>query len=206
MIASAPHYLLFSESTRDEQPASGDGSAERSGRWRFVLEKVDGSVRFEADDQESVRDDSRLELLAVVRGLEALNEPSRVTLVTPSRYVTRGIRYGLEQWRENSWRWERFGKMTPVRNSDLWQRVDRAMKYHRVDCRIWRFDFPENRVPAPRSARAHASRRHPARHVRTGPRNSLLNLPFRVVRSLVRRCFIFLVPSLGSCRIGLGTE
>ena len=82
----------------------------------------------------------RLELLAVVRGLEALDQPSRVTLVTRSRYVSRGLRFGIREWRENDWKWEHYGDYQPINNSDLWQRVDHAMTYHKVECRTWRFD------------------------------------------------------------------
>ena len=206
MSASAPHYLLFSESTKDERRDSRSDSAGNAGRWRFVLEKVDGSVRFEADDEEPVVDHSRLELLAVVRGLEALNEPSRVTLVTPSRYVTRGFRYGLDQWRENSWCWERFGEMTPVRNRDLWQRVDRAMKYHRVDCRVWRFDFPDSRVPNPQSALAKKARQNTRRPNRRKRKTSIFGLPFRILRALLQRCLTLLPASQSRCGIGLGME
>ena len=102
----------------------------------------------EAADDEPESDPARLELLAVVRGLEALDQPSRVTLVTPSRYVTRGLRFGLDEWRENGWQWERFGEMQRVKNCDLWQRIDRAMRYHRIDCRDWRFDMAEDGPPA----------------------------------------------------------
>jgi ribonuclease HI len=133
-----PHYLLFSES-------SGGGSR---GRWRFVLESLDGSERFEAADEEPGAAGRRLDLLAVVRGLEALDQPSRVTLVTSSSYVSRGIRFGLAEWRENDWMWERFGKMTPVKDSDLWRRVDQALRFHQVECRTWRFDVSPNAAPA----------------------------------------------------------
>ena len=87
-----------------------------------------------------------------VRGLEALEQPSRVTVVTPSRYVSRGFLFGLEEWRENGWRWERFGEMTAIKNRDLWQRIDRAMQYHQVECRVWRFDMPDTPEPTPEAA------------------------------------------------------
>ena len=84
----------------------------------------------------------RLELLAVVRGLEALDQPSRVTLVTPSKYVHRGLLYGLEEWRTNGWSWEHFGQMVPVKNRDLWQRLDRALGFHELEFQPWRLDTP----------------------------------------------------------------
>ncbi|HUY88893.1 MAG TPA: RNase H family protein [Pirellulales bacterium] len=132
MNIPAPHFLLFSES-RGKQ---------RQGQWRFVLQAADGSATLEANDFEPEVGGERLELLAVVRGLEALDQPSRVTLFTPSRYVNRGIAYGLDEWRGNDWTWESFGEMVPVKNCDLWQRLDRALSFHRIEFRGYRFDGP----------------------------------------------------------------
>jgi ribonuclease HI len=123
---------LFSESC---------GSSD-DGQWRFVLQSLDGSEQLEAADAEPGALGERLELLAVVRGLEALEQPSRVTLVTPSRYVNRGLAYGLQEWRASGWQWEHYGEMVPVKNRDLWQRVDRALGFHQLECRTWRFDLP----------------------------------------------------------------
>ena len=95
-----------------------------------------------ANDEEPGAGPERLHLLAVVRGLEALDGPAEVTLVTTSSTVSRGIRRGLPAWRNNHWRWERFGRMEPVRNADLWRRIDRAMAFHAVCCRSWRVDTP----------------------------------------------------------------
>jgi ribonuclease HI len=125
MSTSAPHFLLLT----DTIAATHD---ERS--WRFVLQPVGDGERIAADDIEIDADANRLELLAVVRGLEALDGPSRVTLLCDSRYVRRGIRHDLAQWRENDWRWEHFGKLVPIRDLDLWQRLDRALAIHQVDC------------------------------------------------------------------------
>ena len=132
MDHATPHYLLFSDYEESEQNSGG--------RWHFILEAVRGEETIEASDVESDIAGERLELLAVVRGLEARDQPSRVTLVTPSRYVSRGIRFGLEDWRNAQWRWERHGRLVPVKNSDLWQRVDRALQIHDVQCRRWRID------------------------------------------------------------------
>lgn len=131
MSVSTPHYSLFSKASR-----KGD-----SGRWRFVLRSADGSEQLEAADEEPTIRGERLDLLTVVRGLEALDQPSRVTVIGCSPYVRQGMRYGLSEWRSNGWRWEFFGEMVPVKNGDLWQRLDRALRFHRVDCRR-RFDPP----------------------------------------------------------------
>lgn len=128
---ASSHYLLFSEASC---------SAPTGTSWRFVLQNVESSRRMVASDHEPVSCGERLELLAVVRGLEALDGPARVTLVTKSRYVSRGIKHGLAEWRANEWRWERFGRIVPVKDSDLWQRVDRALLFHEVDCQAWQFE------------------------------------------------------------------
>jgi len=138
-MVSLTKYQLFSE--------AGVGGQE--GRWRFVLRRDDDSPPLEAGGIEPDVRGERLELLAVVRGLEALDEPSRVVLLSASVYVREGIRYGLEQWRTDGWQWESFGQMVPVKNRDLWQRVDRALEFHQVECRTWRIDPAHAGVPAP---------------------------------------------------------
>jgi ribonuclease HI len=131
MQAPAPHYLLLTDSiVRTCQ----------SQEWRFVLQATGGGERIVASDTEVDADNVRLALLAVVRGLEALDGPSRVTLVVANRSVRRGIRRDLAQWRERGWQWERFGQMAPIRDLDLWQRVDRALAIHEVDCFAWDAD------------------------------------------------------------------
>ena len=141
MTVPAPHFLLFSEAS-DATEARPD-----SGRWRFVLEALDGSTALEAADEETEISAERLELLAIVRGLEALDQPSRVTLVTRNRNISRGLRYGLEQWRENDWQWERFGQMQPIKNGDLWRRIDQALSIHEVQCRAWKLGSSDDLSP-----------------------------------------------------------
>lgn len=131
MNVTAPQYLLLSETHSDQ--------SSRAGGWSFVLERMDGTGRIEVADHEPDVRGERLKLLAVVRGLESLEQPSRVTLITPNRFIGRGIRYGISAWKENNWQWERFGSMTNIKNADLWQRVDRARLIHDVDCRVWNF-------------------------------------------------------------------
>jgi len=140
MTSRPPRFVLYSEAQ----------TADRYGAWRFVVKDADGSVAVDAADREAETAAERLELLAVVRGLEALDQPSRVSLVTRSRYVRRGIAYGLEEWRRNGWTWERFGRMVAVKNRDLWQRLDQAMRFHRIDIGGRRFDPAEPESAGPR--------------------------------------------------------
>jgi ribonuclease HI len=136
---SLPHYLLHAETFRSNRGAP---------RWKFALQAVGGDERLTANDAEPAARRSRLELLAVVRGLEALDRPARVTLLTRSQYVSRGIRRQLNQWREDHWQWERFGSMAPIRDYDLWRRIDRALEYHTVECCVWQSDAaPARKLP-----------------------------------------------------------
>ncbi|MDA1052482.1 MAG: hypothetical protein O3C40_18655 [Planctomycetota bacterium] len=190
MTVPAPHFLLFSEAraTRAKVPTASDGS----GHWHFVLESVDGSSKLEATDEEPEVDPERLELLAVVRGLEALDQPSQVTLVTRSRSVTRGLRYGIDRWRENSWQWECFGKMAPIKDSDLWQRIDQALQFHQVCCRTWRFDPPEEAAPRPKisTVSRKSDQAEPARRDgRLAAVARRLNACFRAIRQPIRQSF-----------------
>ena len=132
MDIAAPHYLLFSQASH----------AQGVGHWQFTLRSVDGSEQHQASDAEPGLQGERLELLTVLRALESLDQPSEVTLMGCSTYVRNGMQYGLPEWQANGWRWECFGQMVPVKNFDLWQRMERALRFHRVDCCRRRFDGP----------------------------------------------------------------
>ena len=149
MADTVPHYLLLSTC----EPKSTPG--ESAGQWRFVLEALDGDDRVDIRDSEPGVFGERLELLAVLRGLEALDQPSRVTMVTPSRYVIRGIRFGLESWKQNGWHWEIHGEMAPVKDHDLWQRLERALQIHDVRFRHWNAEVGQERRLPEQTVTAH---------------------------------------------------
>lgn len=142
-----PHYLLFCEGNAG--PAFGFPQDDAS-RWRFVLENVESGHKVEAWDYEEILHPDRISLMAVIRGLEALDQPSKVTLVTTNRYVARGLQYGLTEWRENDFCWEHFGSIQPIRNQDLWRRVDVALRFHEVTCRWMAYDSQQDRVEGDR--------------------------------------------------------
>jgi ribonuclease HI len=145
MSVQAPHFLLYAEAAQafaGSDSAAGESLAGAgasglcaTGRWRFVIRSPGGPTALEAADEEPEASVERLELLAIVRGLEALEQPSRVTLMSGSRHLRRGLQFGLPQWRESDWQWERYGRMTPVKNGDLWRRLDRLIEIHAVECR-----------------------------------------------------------------------
>ncbi len=175
---STPHFVLFS---RTGEQTSNHGT--HGGSWHFRLESSDGDFKLEAYDVELEATRERLELLSVVRGLEALDQPSEVTLVTSSRQIARAVRQGLEYWRSRNWMWERFGEKVPMKNGDLWKRVDAALQIHSVRCRTYRLD------PRPESTSVHRAVPTPKfvsrrRDAKQSQRRSLM---FRPVVSVVRR-------------------
>ena len=141
MIAKAARYVLVS---RANSPGGSARFQDRGANaWGFVLRDAAGSTRLNVADEEPWTWGERLELLAAVRGLEAIDEPAEVSLVTDSRYVIRGIRFGIPAWRRDAWCWELHGEMVPVKNADLWKRLDHALQIHHVRSRWFRWDQVE---------------------------------------------------------------
>jgi ribonuclease HI len=73
---------------------------------------------------------NRMELMAVIQGLEALNRPSQVKVTTDSQYVKNGITQWISNWKRNGWK---TAARKPVKNADLWVQLDTAVARHRVD-------------------------------------------------------------------------
>ena len=71
-----------------------------------------------------------MELTAVIRGLEAIASPSRVTLVGDSEYVLKGLTEWLAGWKKRGWR---KSDKKPVLNADLWKRVDELAARHTIE-------------------------------------------------------------------------
>ena len=72
---------------------------------------------------------NRMELMAAIKGLEALRRPCRVRIVTDSTYVKQGITQWIPQWKRRGWK-TAAGK--PVKNIDLWERLSQAMSSHEI--------------------------------------------------------------------------
>lgn len=72
---------------------------------------------------------NRMELLAAVEALASLNEPCEVELTTDSQYVRQGITQWIEGWKRKGWK---TASKAPVKNIDLWQRLDALNNQHRV--------------------------------------------------------------------------
>ena len=72
---------------------------------------------------------NRMEMLAAIEALSALQEPYQVELVTDSRYLKDGLNSWLPNWKEKDWK---TAKGKPVKNQDLWQRLDTLVAQHQV--------------------------------------------------------------------------
>jgi ribonuclease HI len=97
------------------------------GGWGARLEH-DGRVR-ELNGAEAPTTNNRMELMAAISALEALREPCVVDLYTDSQYVRLGITEWLANWKRRGWK---TADRKPVKNQDLWERLDRAAAQHQV--------------------------------------------------------------------------
>jgi len=97
------------------------------GGWGAILRY--GATEKELSGGESPTTNNRMELMAAIIALETLKRPSEVAVYTDSQYVKNGVTTWMHGWKKNGWR---TADKKPVKNSDLWQRLDHAAKPHRV--------------------------------------------------------------------------
>ena len=98
------------------------------GGWGAVL--LFGEHERELKGSEDVTTNNRMELLAAISALEALSESCRVVLTTDSTYVKDGITKWIRNWKANGWR---TAAKKPVKNQDLWQKLDAECARHQVE-------------------------------------------------------------------------
>lgn len=98
------------------------------GGWAALLRN--GTSEREISGGETLTTNNRMELLAAIRALEALNRPCRVQLYTDSAYVRDGITRWIHKWRQNGWR---TSDKKAVKNAELWQELVSAAEPHRVE-------------------------------------------------------------------------
>jgi ribonuclease HI len=91
-------------------------------RYRGVEKELNGG--------EPHTTNNRMELMGAISALEALTRPSKVRLHTDSAYVKNGITQWMPRWKANGWR---TADKKPVKNQDLWERLDAALGAHTID-------------------------------------------------------------------------
>jgi ribonuclease HI len=89
-----------------------------------------GNVEKELSGAEPETTNNRMELMAAIRGLQALTEPCRVHLLTDSEYVVNGMKKWLGDWKRRNWK---TADRKPVKNEDLWRALDEAGNGHDVE-------------------------------------------------------------------------
>jgi ribonuclease HI len=102
------------------------------GGWGAVLQAMEGErvVRErELSGAEAATTNNRMELMAAIAALEALERPAGITVVTDSIYLRDGISKWIHGWKRNGWK---TADRKPVKNAELWQRLDAAQARHRV--------------------------------------------------------------------------
>lgn len=92
------------------------------GGWGALLRHLSGA--------ESWTTNNRMELMAAIRALETLKRPCRVHLTTDSQYLRQGITCWLSNWKRRGWK---TANRQPVKNIDLWQRLDQVAAQHRIE-------------------------------------------------------------------------
>jgi len=97
------------------------------GGWGAVLRF--GKHERELSGSEPETTNNRMELMAAITALETLKEPCEVHITTDSQYVRQGITQWIRNWRKNGWK---TSQKKPVKNAELWRRLDAATGRHEV--------------------------------------------------------------------------
>jgi ribonuclease HI len=117
-----PKVTVFTDGACSGNPGPGG--------WGAIL--VSGKAEKELSGGEALTTNNRMELMAAIAALEALKREADVELHTDSRYVLDGITKWITGWKRNGWK---TSDRKPVKNGDLWERLDEARTRHHVDWR-----------------------------------------------------------------------
>jgi ribonuclease HI len=116
---SEEHVTIYTDGACSGNPGPGG--------WGAILQF--GGKEKELMGGEAHTTNNRMELLAAISALEALKRPCAVALYTDSEYLRGGITGWINNWRKNGWRTK---DKKPVKNIDLWQRLDAALGAHHI--------------------------------------------------------------------------
>jgi ribonuclease HI len=109
------------------------------GGWGALLSY--GEHEKELSGAETLTTNNRMELTAVIRALEALKRPTELRIFTDSEYVRRGITEWVKNWKARGWK---TADRKPVKNQDLWERLDELVAPHKID---WRWVKGHSGIP-----------------------------------------------------------
>ena len=117
-----PSVVIYTDGACSGNPGPGG--------WGAVM--LSGAHRKELKGGELATTNNRMELMAAIQALEALTKPCKVELHTDSQYVQKGIHEWIHGWKRRGWL---TADKKPVKNDDLWKRLDAARLRHQVDWR-----------------------------------------------------------------------
>jgi ribonuclease HI len=141
---------IFTDGACSGNPGPGGWGAVL--RWRGHEKELWGG--------EPATTNNRMELMAAIQGLEALTRDSRAAVYTDSKYLRDGITQWIAKWKTNGWK---TAARKPVKNADLWRRLDEALAGHRVD-----WHWIKGHAGHPENERADALARRGIEQVRDG--------------------------------------
>ena len=119
-----PEVRLFTDGGCSGNPGPGG--------WAFILQHPASGKQVERSGATRHTTNNRMELTAVIRGLETLKRPAVVELVSDSVYVGRGLSEWLPKWKANGWRRREGKRWAEIKNEDLWRELDGLLAKHRV--------------------------------------------------------------------------
>ncbi len=114
------HVEIFTDGACSGNPGPGG--------WGAIL-RTKGQEK-ELSGSEKQTTNNRMEMMAVIAALEALKRPCRVTITTDSQYVMKGMTEWLAGWKAKNWK---TASKKPVKNVELWRRLDKAISPHTVE-------------------------------------------------------------------------
>jgi ribonuclease HI len=100
------------------------------GGWGVILRWKGHEKELSGGEREATN--NRMELMAVIKGCEAILKPSTVTIYSDSKYVIDGVERWMEGWKRNGWK---TADKKAVKNQDLWEQLDSALVRHQVTFR-----------------------------------------------------------------------
>jgi len=117
-----PTVELFTDGACSGNPGPGG--------WAFILRHPASNAEVERSGSEGATTNNRMELMGVIMGLEALTRPSIVELYSDSQYVLKGLGEWMVQWKARGWR---TAAKKPVKNEELWRRLDELSAAHEIN-------------------------------------------------------------------------
>lgn len=121
-----PRVKLFTDGACIKNPGAGG--------WGFILQHPESGRSKEASGGEHATTNNRMEITAVIRGLESLKGPSAVELFSDSEYVVNAMSSWMTNWKRFGWKRSK-NATEPVKNVDLWRRLDELLAIHLVTAR-----------------------------------------------------------------------